>query len=292
MKISRGKHLAGESQNWLSSEVHNVPGRISNCWRFWASCIWATVDGGDLRFDSSRHHILPLLSTKSQVSTINCCSDTACPKTSTIANSTMYIADLAVKLVLTFSSQVFSSRYLHYMLYLKEKSRIQWMYHRRDMRVTKIAPKVEISPIELSVKLQYLCPRKIFFRTLCADAHQTLASIRSMSNESNRETSIEQSLWESVVAYVRWLLSSFQSLLWAQTQWSSASSNSHSPFRYFDEKLVNALIVNLNESYKKWIRRREAIGFVLVLMWWSLTHVKRKFHASLHFSFFNRKIGR
>ena len=118
----------------------------------------------------------------------------------------MYVVDLAVKSGLTYSRQVFSSRYLHYMLDLKEKSRIQWMYHRRDRRVTKIAPKVEISPIELSVKLQYLCPRKIFFRTVCADAQQTLASIRSMCNEPNRETSIEQSLWESVVAYVRWLI--------------------------------------------------------------------------------------
>ena len=74
------------------------------------------------------------------------------------------------------------------------------------MRVTKIAPKVQMFLVELSVKLQYLRPRKRFFGTVCADVQQTLASIRSMCNESNRETSIEQSLWESVVAYVRWLI--------------------------------------------------------------------------------------
>ena len=59
----------------------------------------------------------------------------------------------------------------------------------------KVLSKTAISPSENNI-----------FQTVCSDVHKTLASTRSIYNESNGKTSIEQSLWVSVVTYGQWLI--------------------------------------------------------------------------------------
>ena len=128
---------------------------------------------------------------------------------SNIANSDMCTLSLAAQSGLTVPTQIFFWRYLHYVIYLRGKFQVQWMYFAWDMRLSKFPRKMQILLIGLSPKLQYLRQSTIFFQTACADLHQTLASTRSKVNEQNRKTSIEQPLRGSVVAYVEWLVSSF-----------------------------------------------------------------------------------
>ena len=82
----------------------------------------------------------------------------------------------------------------------------KWRFEKKYRGPIQVLMHPRLSPIEPSVKLQYLRQRTIFFQTVCADVHQTLAPTRYIHNQSNRKTSIEPSLWWSAVAYVQWLL--------------------------------------------------------------------------------------